>query len=596
LSACWLLLLCLPFGCKGDGTAPSSARAAELSAPLRPAPPPEPAATSSDAADAGTPPRSSLPALRPGGKDVAQGRYGMVVSVEAQASAAGVRMLQAGGNAIDAAVATAYALAVTHPSAGNLGGGGYLLIARPGQPTLAIDFRERAPQGLTVSHFEAMLADGARGPAASAVPGSVAGLNLAQRDFGRLPLHDVLQPAIELARLGHRVGEREASTLRWSWKDLRRDPASWRNFAGSAGPVQEGDWLVRPDLAHTLERIAEAGDAGFYRGKTGRAIVAAMRRGGLISARDLQSYRAEAATPIELRYRGYEVSTAPSSGGVIVAQLLLSLEKFGAFRLLPGSPDELHLFAELARRAQADRRYGAALPSATEDSGSSALAERLERFARLDFVAFDPWQATPSTQFAHGTLPGERESEHTTQLSVVDREGNAVSCTTTLSASFGARYVVPGTGIVMNNSLAGFGIGAANQPRAGRRIQSSMAPTLVSHVGQVVAVLGSPGGDTIPSTVVQVLRHLVDHDMTLDQAIEAPRIHHGFFPDELRLERGRTPDPSVLEELQARGHRLHIRPTAIGAANEILVVDGVAYGHADSREGGLALPAPPPLR
>jgi len=520
----------------------------------------------------------------------------MVVSVEAQASAAGVRMLEAGGNAVDATVATAYALAVTHPSAGNLGGGGFLLIARPGQPAVAIDFRERAPQQLTVAHFEAMLADGARGPAASAVPGSVAGLNLALRDFGRLPLHEVLQPAIELARRGHRVGAREADTLRWSWKELRRNPAAWRNFSGTDGPVQEGDWLVRTDLARTLERIAEEGDAGFYRGTTGRAIVAAMRHGGLISARDLRSYRAQRSEPIELGYRGYEVSTAPSSGGVIVAQLLLSLERFGAFRLLPGSPDELHLFVELARRAQADRRFGATRPVATNESGSLALAERLERFAQLDFAPFDPWHATPSSQLAHGALSGERESEHTTQLSVVDREGNAVSCTTTLSASFGARYVVPGTGIVMNNSLAGFGIGAANQPRGGRRIQSSMAPTLVRHAGQVVAVLGSPGGDTIPSTVVQVLRHLIDHSMTIDAAIEAPRIHHGFFPDEVRLERGRTPDPSVLDELQARGHHLNLRPTPMGAANDILVVEGVAYGHADSREGGLALPAPPAPR
>jgi gamma-glutamyltranspeptidase/glutathione hydrolase len=321
-----------------------------------------------------------------------------------------------------------------------------------------------------------------------------------------------------------------------------------------------------------------------------------MRHGGLISAKDLQSYRALPAQPIELDYRGYQVSTVPSSGGVIVAQLLLSLEKFGAFQLLPGSPDELHLFAELARRAQADRRFGAGRASAANRGAEPPLAERLERFARLDFAPFDPWHATASRQLAHGALVNERESEHTTQLSVVDRDGNAVSCTTTLSASFGARYVVPGTGIVMNNSLAGFGIGAANQPRAGRRIQSSMAPTLVAQGGRVVAVLGSPGGDTIPSTVVQVLRHLIDHGMTIDAAIEAPRVHHGFFPDELRLERGRSPDPSVLAELQARGHSLNIRSTAIGAANDILVVDGVAYGHADSREGGLALAAPPPPR
>jgi gamma-glutamyltranspeptidase/glutathione hydrolase len=535
------------------------------------------------------------PPLTPGGSDTAESVNGMVVSVEEQATRAGVSVLEAGGNAVDAAVATAYALAVTHPSAGNLGGGGFMLVARPGEPTAALDFRERAPLATEPGRFKAMQQAGAQGPAASAVPGSVAGLNLAQRSFGRLGLDRVMAPAIALARNGHRVGSREALTLLWAWPSLKRDPEARRIFGSAQGPLRAGELLVQPELALTLERIARAGDAGFYAGPTADALVRAMGSSGSITEADLLEYRAVIREPLELEYRGYAVTTMPppSSGGLALAQMLLALESLAAYELPAGSADELHLFAEVSKRAQAQRRFELVDPdSAPQAMSAAGLASRLTAFSLLDvWPRVDPAHATPSRLVNAAYQTAERELEHTTHLSVVDADGNAVSCTTTLSGGFGARYVAAGTGVVMNNSLAAFSNVGLNLPRGGRRMLSSMAPTLLSTGGRVVALLGSPGGDTIPSTIVQVLRHLVDHGMTLEEAIEAPRLHHGFVPDELRLEHTRPFPDAVLLELQARGHTLRADQVPMGDANNIIVVAGVAYGHADTREGGLALPA-----
>jgi gamma-glutamyltranspeptidase/glutathione hydrolase len=533
--------------------------------------------------------------LRAGGEAVARGRAGLVVSVEEQATRVGVSVLEAGGNAVDAAVATAYALAVTHPSAGNLGGGGFMLIALRERPVVSIDFRERAPQALTEAHFRALLDPAAHGPAASGVPGSVAGLNLAEQRYGRLSLAQVIEPAIALANAGHRVSEREALTLRWAWRKL--NSAARRQFSGPHGAVRAGDWLVRADLGRTLERIVESGDAGFYDGETARAIVRAMGDVGLIRAHDLREYHAVERPPVVFRYAGYDVfgMPPPSWGGLTVAQITLGLAKLDARRFPEGSADELHVFAELARRAQAERRFDVEGLGPDPDAISAEqLAEQVRRFERAEVVPpLDLSRATPSRRIHPGYMALEREPDHTTQLSVIDADGNAVSCTTTLSAGFGAGYVVPTTGIVMNNSLAAFSGAGSNLPEPGRRMRSSMDPTLVLRAGRVAAVLGSPGGETIPSTVVQVLRNLIDYGMTLDRAIEAPRIHQSFVPDELRIERDRPLAADVLAELRARGHALISKVQPIGAANNLLVVDGTAYGHADSREGGLALAARP---
>jgi gamma-glutamyltranspeptidase/glutathione hydrolase len=515
----------------------------------------------------------------------------MVVSVEMEATQVGVRILEMGGNAVDAAVATAYALAVTHPNAGNLGGGGFMLVARKGEPVVSIDFRERAPARTTLGAFAKMLSGGARGPAASAVPGTVAGLNLAEQHFGLLPLEQVILPAVELARRGYRIGQRQAQALTQSWSSLRRDPEARRIFGGRSGPLGEGDALVQTDLANTLERIAREGDAGFYSGPTAQKIEAAMGRDGLIRREDLAEYHAVMRDPLRFTYRGFEGTTMPppSSGGLAVAQILALFEQVGSTFESPA--DELHFFLEASKRVQARRRYELVDPDSDPvNMSASALSERLTPSGlRALTPPIDAARATPAAEVYPLARSMPPELPHTTHLSVVDALGNAVSCTVTLSSSFGARYVAPGTGVVMNNSLAGFGGQGLNLPKPGRRMLSSMSPTLLSRSGAVVAVLGSPGGDTIPSTVVQIVRHLVDHGMTLEDAIEAPRIHHGFSPDEVRFESARPIDSSLLEALVARGHRLMTNAAPIGDANDIVIVDGVAFGHADSREGGLAL-------
>jgi gamma-glutamyltranspeptidase/glutathione hydrolase len=570
-------------------TAPATPSAAATpgpgtpASPLSPPLPPESAPVPDDG-----------PRLVAGGAGSARGPYGMVVSVELNATQVGVRMLEMGGNAVDAAVATAYALAVTHPSAGNLGGGGFMLIARRGQPIVSIDFRERAPAATTVSAFLRMLQGSAKGPAASAVPGTVAGLNLAQQRFGLLPLEHVVLPAVELARRGHRIGARQAEVLAQAWHDLSRDRDARRIFGSGDEPLSETDTLVQRDLADTLEAIARQGDAGFYSGTTARRIEAAMGKTGLIRREDLSEYRAVLREPLRFGYHGFEVVTMPppSSGGLAVAQITSLLEQLGAERLTPGSADELHLFIEASKRAQARRRYELVDPDADPAAMSaSALAERLTPQALLALSPpIDPGRASPAPEVYVPERGLPPELPHTTHLSVVDAQGNAVSCTVTLSSGFGARYVVAGTGMLMNNSLAAFGGAGRNLPQPGRRMLSSMSPTLVLRAGgEVAAVLGSPGGDTIPSTVAQVLRHLVEHRMSIDQAVEAPRLHHGFTPDQVRVESSRPFDPAVLAELEARGHRIVASSTPMGDANNIVVVDGVAYGRADSREGGLAL-------
>jgi gamma-glutamyltranspeptidase/glutathione hydrolase len=270
--------------------------------------------------------------------------------------------------------------------------------------------------------------------------------------------------------------------------------------------------------------------------------------------------------------------------------MLAGLEQLGAKRLPAGSADELHLFIEVSKRAQAQRRFD---PVDSEDPAAMSVEALEQRLTAAALFAQGPAieleQTTPSERIRLPYADDERELEHTTHVSVIDVDGAAVSLTTTLSTAFGARYVAAGTGFVMNDSLAAFSAAPANQPRPGRRMASSMAPTLLASEGRIVAVLGSPGGETIPSTVVQVARQLIDHGFTVDRAVEAPRVHQSFLPDEVRLERARPLDGQVLHALAERGHVLRPRRDPIGSANNLIVVDGVAYGHADSREGGLAL-------
>lgn len=536
--------------------------------------------------------------LSPGGKRVVSGKHGVVTSVEDQATQAGVRMLELGGNAVDAAVAVGFALAVTHPSAGNIGGGGFMLLRLDG-PTEAIDFRETAPRGLTRERFDAMIARRARDGAAVGVPGSVAGLHLAHQRHGVLPWSAVVEPALRLARDGHRIGARQAKTIGWSWAHLSKDEVARKAFGDprTNGPVKAGATVQLPGMALALERIAKEGPAGFYRGPTAKDLVDSLGPHGVMTLDDLSSYEAKVRRPLRFPYRGWVVETMPppSAGGVALAQTLLMLQEQQAWRHPLGSPDALHLLAESARRAHAERRFHVLDPDAL---ASEALERKRQRW--LDAATWltphpiDATRASPSRDLHSLYEAATRELEHTTHFSVADASGGVVSCTMTLSASFGAKVFTRETGIPLNNSAASFASVGENVVRGGQRTTSSMAPTLVLDSGRPALVLGSPGGDTIPNTIAQVFTNLVDYGLPLDEAIDRPRIHHGFVPDEIGFERTRPLSAEVQRVLRARGHQVTSKRAVIGDANNILLSGGEAFAYSDPREGGRAAAAHPP--
>jgi gamma-glutamyltranspeptidase/glutathione hydrolase len=591
-----LLLAAFALGCgstpKGASPSAPATRATPIVAVPAASAPAAPALASSHAASS-TAPATPLPVLGGGGARSVSGAKGVVTSAEGHATRAGVELLEAGGSAMDAAVGTAAALAVTHPSAGNLGGGGFLLVRSAGGPTLAFDFRETAPSVLPRADFDRMIANKGRGPVAVGVPGSVAGLLAAQRRFGRLPLSRVLEPAIRLARGGFPLSKAQAAVLKTSWPALRLDAAARRVFGGKSGePVAAGATLVQTDLAATLERVATLGEAGFYAGATAQAIEAAT--GKRVTQADLSGYRAVVREPLRLEYRGFSVETMPlpSTGGPVLLGELTALTKLGAAALAAESAAELHLFVEVSKRAQAVRRLSLLDPDAITEDDRKKREQLLLDPALLLAVPVDPARATPAPAVHPLYREALRETEHTTHLSAVGADGMVVSLTTTLSASFGAKVMAPGTGVLLGNAVASFGSVGDNLPVPGRRTTSSMAPTLVLSGGAPVLVLGTPGGDTIPSTLTLLVRRLVDRGRALDDAIDAPRLHHGFVPDQVRTEAAR-PLGKVLEtELKAMGHRLAPSWAAQGDAHCVFLANGVAFAYADPRDGdGLALAA-----
>lgn len=552
--------------------------------------------TSEATASDGTHVPTRPPVLRsldvsPGRKTV-KSNWGLVTSVEAHATNVGIRILEHGGNAVDAAIAVAYALAVTHPSAGNLGGGGFLTVKLVGQPTETVEFREQAPLSVTQAAFNAMIARKGRGLGASGIPGSVAGLNLAHERWGSLPLATLIQPAIELANGGVPLGERQALVLSWAWPALRKDRYLETTFGAGGKPLKQGDIVRQPLLGKTLQAIAERGSAGFYAGVFAEQLVKLTAASDIpIGASELSRYQARLRPPLSIVYRGLLVETTPppSAGGVAVVQLLAMLEQERAFELRPDSPEELHLFAEAAKRAHAERRFGVVDPE--------GLANYDDRAQRLRWASADSWlqpfpisrtEATSAATLSPLYAAAQRELDDTTHFSVVDNQGNVVSCTTTLSGSFGARYAVPGTGVIMNNSLGAFSTVGANVLEPGRRMTSSMAPTLVSDGKGPVLVLGSPGGDTIANTIVTVLRRIVDYGQPLDVAVDAPRLHHGFVPDALRSERLRPISTAARHALEQMGHQFVAPSRTIGDANNLARTALGWEGYSDPREGGLA--------
>jgi gamma-glutamyltranspeptidase / glutathione hydrolase len=561
--------------------------------------PVDPASPASPAYPPPPPPDPPI-ALRGGGAAAAKGEGGIVVSVEVNATNIGAEVLRHGGNAVDAAVAVAYALAVTHPNAGNIGGGGFMLVRRASGEVAALDFREVAPAAATAARNKAMLDAGALGYASAAVPGTVAGMSLALDTFGSRPLAELIAPAIGLARKGHHLGAFQGLALSWAWSKLKRDPTARAVYGSSKGPLKEGELLRQPDLARTLEAIAREGPRGFYEGPTAKAIDAAMRaHGGLVTAADLRGYRAKIRAPLRFSYRGFTVDTMPppSMGGVALAEIMLTLERLHAAEAPSGSGQSLHLFIEAARRAYADRRLVGADPDFMPPLAADALLARLLGGAHIETrrPAVDRDRATPSTALLTATFDDPPESPETTHFSIVDAMGNAVSCTYTQSASFGAKIMIPGTGLLLSNAMAAFSEGGPNALAPGKRMASSMTPTIVSQGGKLALVLGSPGGDTIPNTVAQVLRNVVDGGMTIDDAVERPRLHHAYLPDKVRVEKGHAPPRAVLDDLVRRGHKIEPSPAAIGDANNILIdgATGTVWGYADRREGGKAVGLPP---
>jgi gamma-glutamyltranspeptidase/glutathione hydrolase len=535
----------------------------------------------------------------------AVGRQGMVVSQDAHATRVGHEVLLAGGNAFDAAVAVGFALAVTLPQAGNLGGGGFFLahLAEPDQ-TVAYDFREVAPALVTPDLF--LDASGAPSPEKTpatwlgvGVPGSVAGLLEVLNAHGTWPCERTIAPAVRLARDGFEVGEDLAASLAYYQGLLCEDDA-----AAAAVPLGEdgraplpGERLVQADLATTLERVAESGRDGFYRGPTAEAIVAAMEaNGGLVRHGDLQGYRVVVREPLEVTYRGFQVRTMPppSAGGVIVAQVLNGLESFDLAAMGAGSAAAVHTLAELEKRAFADRGAYLGDPGFVEAAWEEIVSKP---YAAARAATIDPERATPADTVAAGAL--REEGRETTHFSVVDRWGNAAACTYTLNHSYGCRKMAPGTGVLLNNELDDFvaapGVadsfgmvaGDKNLPAPGKRPLSSMCTTVVLRNGAVTLVTGSPGGSHIPSAVLQVITNVIDFGMNAAEATATPRAHHQWQPDELRLERGFSPD--TIAKLRAAGHRVTVR-SAIGSTQTVHVVDSIAYGAADPRRrGALAL-------
>ncbi|MBI5706653.1 MAG: gamma-glutamyltransferase [Armatimonadetes bacterium] len=516
----------------------------------------------------------------------------MVVSDSAIASRVGAEVLHKGGNAVDSAVATAFALAVTLPAAGNIGGGGFMLIRLKSGESVFVDYRETAPAAATKDMYldkegNVVKALSTVGQKAAGVPGTVAGLFEAHAKYGKLAWADLVEPAIKLAREGFEVSFELARGLKSRSATFKRFPASWEVFCREGKFYEWGDTLKQPDLAKTLERIAKNGRDGFYKGETARLIAEECKDGGgLITEQDLAQYQPVFREPLQSSYKGYDLITAPppSSGGTALIEMLnilsgKDLSSYGA-----GSSVTYHWMLESMKRAFADRAAYMGDPDFTKIPVGQ-LTDKVYG-AKLR-ATISPIFATAAKDIMPG-LGQIHEGEHTTHFSVVDAEGAAVSNTYTINDSYGSHVVVRGAGFLLNDEMDDFaskpGVpnnygliqGEANSIAPGKRPLSSMTPTIALRHGQLVVVFGSPGGPTIINTVLQTFLNVAEFGMTIQQAVDAPRLHHQWLPDEVRWEaRGLSPDTKIA--LEALGHRLKATPETIGSCQAIFV--DPATGH-----------------
>ncbi len=523
----------------------------------------------------------------------------MVVSREGHATDVGVAVLRAGGNAVDAAVAVGFALAVTHPQAGNIGGGGFMLIRFADGRTTFLDFRERAPLAASADMYldaAGKATDASQfGYRAPGVPGSVRGFELAHRRYGRLKWPRLLAPAIRLAREGFSVSYDLARSLASS-KALARDAESRRVFQRDGRFYEAGEVMRQPELAATLARIASVGARDFYAGETARLLVKAQKEhSGLITREDLASYQAVERKPLVGTYKSYRLITAPppSSGGLGLLEMLGVLDGSGYERQGAGSAASIHFVAETMRRFYADRARYLGDPDFAHMPVAGLISERYTAGLRR---LIDPERATPSDQVTAGR-PELSESDQTTHYSIVDAEGNAVAVTYTLNGSYGSGVTVPGAGFLLNNEMDDFTVapgvpnmfglvqGEVNLIAPRKRPLSSMTPTIVLREGKLYAVLGSPGGARIITTVLQVFLNMADFSMGLQDAVNWPRFHHQWKPDVLRMEPGFSPD--TIRLLRARGHEVET-VSAIGEVSAIAREGEWLAGAADPRAAGKA--------
>jgi gamma-glutamyltranspeptidase/glutathione hydrolase len=513
-------------------------------------------------------------------------RHGMVVAMESIAADVGVSVLQKGGNAVDAAVAVGFAMAVTHPFAGNLGGGGYMLIRMADGRTTFIDFRERAPEKASRNMYldanGALTKDSIEGWRSSGVPGTVRGFEIAVSKYGKKTWVENMAPAVDLASKGFPVSYALAQGLKGS-RDLAKSPESRRIFQKNGAFYDVGETLVQPELAQTLARISKNGPNEFYEGETAKRFAEEMaRNGGLISLADLKSYKAIERTPLTGKYRNYTIITSPpsSSGGIALLEMMGILEGTGYEKGGSGSASAIHYAAEAMRRAYADRNQYVGDP----DFVKVPIAGLLEPayLARLR-ASIDPERATPSDAVRPGKPVGS-ESMETTHYSVVDSEGNAVAVTYTLNGGYGNGITVPGLGFLLNNEMDDFASkpgtanmfglvqGEVNAIAPGKRPLSSMTPTIVLKDGKLFMTAGAPGGSRISTAVLQVILNVLDFGMNVQDAIDAPRVHHQWQPDKLSLERGISPDTVAL--LKSRGYDVDYAPGVVLAQVAAIVSDG----------------------
>ncbi|WP_239237571.1 gamma-glutamyltransferase [Candidatus Nitrotoga sp. BS] len=533
------------------------------------------------------------------------GKTGIVTSRSALASAAGLEIMKAGGNAVDGAVATAFTLAVTYPSAGNLGGGGFAVVRLADGKVVTLDHRETAPASASRDMY--LDSEGniikklsTASHKATGTPGSVDGLITLLETYGSLSIKQVIAPAIRLAEKGFPLSHDLARQFNKVLKKMEQYPESIKTFSKKGAPYEEGDIWRQPELAKTLERIADSGRDGFYKGKTADLIVAEMQRGnGEITLNDLANYKSIWRKPVKGTYRGYDIygMGPPSSGGALVIQILNMMETYDVSAMGFGSAKVIHLMVEAERRAYADRAEHLGDP----DYYDVPIAKLTNKsYAAQRFSDFNSDKASKSENIGAGYWP--EESPETTHLSVY-KEGVMVALTTTLNSDYGNKIIVQDAGFLLNNEMDDFSIKEnspnqfnvigreANSIAPGKRMLSSMSPTLVLKDGKPFLITGSPGGSTIITTALQVIVNVIDHGMSIEDAVSLPRFHHQWQPDRIIYGKyGISPD--TLEVLKKMGHiefKEASRARGIGDANSIMITDSVISGIKDPRNEGAAL-------